>query len=96
MRSIRFGEGRIKVFHGQRDGVPIVVFMPLDKAHRIGETVGRCGEEVSAEEMENADAVVLEFPDYEGIDVVLQQVFGAWEEGKEKEWDVVADQEGGK
>lgn len=88
-RTIRMGEGKIEISYGHQDGLPVLIFAPHKEGKYIpvGHKTGKAGSQVSVDELNERDAVVLEFPEYKGIDVLLYEIMALWEDSKEAEWD---------
>jgi len=91
---VRLGTGRVEIFHGEQDGLPILVFLPHGEAHRIGEKTRDAGGQITDEELTQRRAVVIECPNFLGVDVLLYAVMQMWCAAKEAQWDKEADVDG--
>ena len=83
------GKGKIEVAQGDQDGVPVLIFAPNKegKAYPIGKMAGKAGSQISAKDLNKRNAVVIEFPDYAGLDVVIYELAGLWKRSRDAKWD---------
>ena len=86
-KIIRMGDGKIEVATGMIDDIPVLILAPQDKEHREGERATMEGEEISQAELNRRGAVIVEIPEYRGLDVILNAIMVLWQEKKAKEWD---------
>jgi len=84
---IKMGEGKIEVAQGIQDGVPVLVLAPQKEAHSVGMSAKEMGSQISDADLDKRNAVVIEFPNYKGLDVVMYELMGLWQRSKDAKWD---------
>ena len=72
-----FGDGKFSVANAVQDGVPILIFEPMDKPIEVGNRTHRkVDTSISVEEL--SKAYVLEFHKKESVLVVLEQLMAVY------------------
>ena len=84
---IRLGKGKVGIGGGSEGDTPILYLVPTEGQHSIGEKIREVGTEIPFEEIDRDGAVIIELPEYGGVDVLLHEVVCLWAEAKQKEWD---------
>jgi len=84
---LKFGKGMIEVAGGDQNGVPVLILAPHDEPHEVGQKAGEAGDQIPDAELTRRKAVVVEFPDFAGLDVLLYEVMGLWQRSHESKWD---------
>lgn len=82
---IRLGDGNYEITHGTQDGIPILAFVRLDEPRPVGSMLPT--RQIPDDELTDRNAVVIEFPDFKAVDVLLYKVVDLWKESKEAVWD---------
>lgn len=84
---LRFGKGMVEVAGGDQDEVPVLILAPHDEPHEVEQKAGEAGDQIPNAELTRRKAVVIEFPDFAGLDVLLYEIMGLWQRSHEAKWD---------
>lgn len=88
-RRIRMGEGKVEVCCGYQDGVPTLNFIIHEKVFKIGEQTRDVPCKIEDDYLIKHNAVVIEFPEFKSVDIVLDKIMEMWQYKKILEWDGV-------